>query len=64
MNSNEILQRIQLKEKEIEKLNSLIIEAEKRNDHHSDEKKIQHYKEEKLILRQEINTLLTKCKLE
>eukprot|EP01040_Poterioochromonas_malhamensis_P005221 gene5221-5597_t len=57
METEAILDRINQREKEIDNLNELIKQAEKENN----ERKVQRYNDEKIVLRQEVNTLLNKC---
>ncbi len=59
METEAILDRINQREKDIENLNELIKQAEKENN----ERKVQRYNDEKIVLRQEVNTLLNKCKI-
>ncbi len=58
METEAILDRINQREKDIQNLNELIKQAEKENN----ERKVQRYNDEKIVLRQEVNTLLNKCK--
>jgi uncharacterized membrane protein (DUF106 family) len=56
MNSEELKERIKIREKEIQKLDELMFEAEKQHD----EKKIQRLDAQKLAARQEMTALIAK----
>jgi uncharacterized protein YdcH (DUF465 family) len=60
MNSSEIIQRIKLREKEIHELDDQIKQIER--DYPGNDTKVQRLFDQRAAARQELNTLITKCK--